>query len=62
MRKDHISTPEKTEQLKKELAEWHEEPAFIKCSTAGDIVKMHLKEMLRKNLQLIPKLSGRFED
>jgi predicted transcriptional regulator len=62
MRKDHISTPEKTEQLKKELAEWHKEPAFLKCSTAGDIVKMHLKEMLRKNLQLIPKLSGRFED
>lgn len=62
MKQDMISTDEKAEQLKKELADYHSQPAFLKCHTAGDIVKTNLKHMLRKNLLLIPKLQSRFTD
>jgi hypothetical protein len=59
---DTISPREKVDQLKHELAEYHQQPAFLKCRTAGDIVKMQLKQMLRKNLQLLSRLKNRFED
>lgn len=62
MCKDTISTPEKVEQLKKELLEYSGNPAFKKLTSMGQIVKMHLKVMLRKNLLLIQQNLGRFED
>jgi hypothetical protein len=62
MQHDPVSTPEKINRLKTELSEYHQQPAFLKCVSAGDVVKMNLKEMLRKNLQLIPRLQSRFED
>ncbi|HYF31308.1 MAG TPA: hypothetical protein VD993_09330 [Chitinophagaceae bacterium] len=62
MSRDTISTREKTEQLKTELAEHSGNPAFKKLSSMGQIVKMHLKEMLRKNLLLVQQNLGRFED
>ncbi len=62
MKKDAISTPEKIQQLGKELASFHQNPVFLKCKTPGDLVKMNMKHMLRKNLQLIPRLQSRFED
>jgi hypothetical protein len=56
MQQDTISPPEKINQLKQELAEYHQQPAFLKCRTAGEIVKMNLKHMLRSNLQFISRL------
>lgn len=48
MRKDTISTPEKENQLKKELADFHKNNDFLKCKNMGDIVRMHLKVILTK--------------
>jgi len=62
MSKDIISTPEKTKQLATELATYHSNPAFLKCKSQGDIVKLNLKHMLRKNLAMISKTQSRFED
>jgi hypothetical protein len=60
MQKDTISTPEKTSQLRTELADFHQQPQFLKCQSMGQIVRLHLKQTLLRNLKLIPK--GRFED
>ena len=62
MSEDKISTPEKLLQLKQELAAFHQNPAFLKCVSMGQLVKLNLRETLRKNLLLIPKLKSRFED
>lgn len=61
MVKDNISSPEKTKQLAAALAEQHNNPAFLKCRSQGELVRMNLKQMLRKNLSLIPKLQRRFD-
>ncbi len=61
MEKDTISTPEKTRQLATELAAHHQNPAFLKCRSQGELVKLNLKQMLRKNLALVPKLSRRYD-
>jgi hypothetical protein len=53
MCKDDISTPEKIEQLKHELASFFNNPQFLKCQTMGDVVKLNLKQTLLKNLLLI---------
>ena len=59
MKKDALSTPEKTEQLIKELAEYHQKPSILKCQTIGELLRIHMKQMLRKSLKLIPKLDSR---
>lgn len=59
MKKDQISPPEKIAQLAKELAHLHHKKSFEKCHSAGDLVKSHMKHMLRKSLKLIPKLQSR---
>jgi len=48
MRKDTISTPDKIDQLKKELAEHHKADEFLKCKCMGDLVRLNLKIMLVK--------------
>lgn len=53
MCKDEISTQEKTEKLKQELFELFKNPRFLKCNSMGDVVKLNLKQTLRKNLHLI---------
>jgi hypothetical protein len=62
MAKDQISTPEKLDQLKNELAEAFDAPIFLKCRSMGQLVKRQLKQTLQKNLALIQKNLGRFED
>lgn len=62
MCKDTISTPEKQNQLKNELALFHQNDAFLKCQSIGEIVKLNMKQTLLKNLKLIQKIKGRFED
>ena len=47
MRGDQISSPEKTNQLKKELAEMHKDPRFLKCKTMGEITFLNLSLMLK---------------
>jgi hypothetical protein len=62
MMKDKISTIEKTKQLATELAEYHNNPEFLRCKSQGEIVKLNLKQMLRKNLGLIFKKQSRLDD
>jgi hypothetical protein len=62
MAKDRISTPEKLLQLKTELGEYFQSAAFFKCSSMGQLVKRQLKQTLQKNLALIQKNLGKFED
>ncbi len=57
-----ISTEEKINQLKEELAAHHQQPAFLKAKTMGQIVKMQLKANLSKSLRLIPKTNIRIAD
>ena len=53
---DTISLPEKIEQLKGELAEhFKEQSSYNRAKTMGQLVKRHLKQMLQKNLILVPK-------
>ena len=57
MIKDTISTPEKIVELKKQLTELYPgNTNFYKCSSMGQLVKETLKQVLRKNLLLIPKI------
>ena len=63
MTKDEISTPEKIELLKKELAGFDEgKNSFSICTTMGQVVKEHLKKLLLKNLKMIPKIESKFDD
>ncbi len=57
-----ISTPEKIEQLKKELAAHFNNPQFLKATTMGQIVKLQLKQTLRKSLSFVPKANSRIAD
>jgi hypothetical protein len=62
MARDRISTPEKLQQLKTELGEYFQSSAFLKCNSMGQLVKRQLKQTLQKNLALIQKNLGKFED
>ncbi|MBS1934629.1 MAG: hypothetical protein JST96_11560 [Bacteroidetes bacterium] len=62
MSKDKISPPEKLLQLKTSLAEYFKAPIFNKCASMGQLVKRQLKQTLQKNLALIQKNLGKFED
>jgi len=63
MTNDTISKPEKIEQLKEELsAHFGNSPAYRKAVTMGQLVKIQLKQLLQKNLLLIPKTKMRFDD
>jgi hypothetical protein len=62
MTADTISTSEKMIQLKTELNAFYGNTAFKNCKSMGQIVKTNLKQSLRKNLLLIPKIQSRLED
>jgi len=62
MSKDTISLPEKTEQLKAELNVYSKSKAFNRCHSMGQIVKLHLKMMLKENLKLIQEKTKRLKD
>ncbi len=57
-----ISKPEKIIQLKEELAIHFNQPTFSKATTMGQIVKMQLKQILKKSLSLLPKTNIRVAD
>lgn len=48
---DEVSTSEKTEELKKQLAMHYGEKAFLKCKTMGEVVKKSLRLLLRGYLK-----------
>ncbi len=55
MTEDEISTPEKTAMLAEELAQHHENDAFLKCRTMGEVVMTNLNLVLQKDFrQSIP--------
>jgi hypothetical protein len=55
MCQDTISKPEKIEQLRLELAAHFHQVAFLQAKTMGQILKIQLKQTLRKSLMLVPK-------
>lgn len=55
MSKDQISTPEKVAQLKRELAQHHDDDSFEKCRNMGEILKKNLKVMLLKPMRSLDK-------
>lgn len=60
MAKDEISTPEKTAQLKEELAEHHSLRKFLACQTMGQVVKTQLKHSLQSNLYRIQEAKKKY--
>jgi hypothetical protein len=62
MNTDTISTPEKVIQLGTELGMYFNHPAYHKCKSMGQIVKTNMKHLLQKNLMLVPRLRGKYED
>lgn len=62
MSTDVISTPEKIEQLKRELNEHLHTEAFSRCKTMGQVVKRHLKQTLQKNLMMVQRNLGKNSD
>ncbi len=62
MTSDNISTPEKLIQLRSELAAEFQAPVFLKSRSMGQLVKRQLKQTLQKNLALIQKNLGKFQD
>lgn len=49
LEQDTISTPEKVNQLKSELAEHFAEPAFMECSNMGEVLRTRLYIILYNN-------------
>jgi hypothetical protein len=63
MMKDEISSHEKITQLIREMrALYPLNTTFENCVTMGQLVKETLKQVLRKNLLIIPKIHSKFED
>jgi len=62
MAKDNISLPEKTEQLKNELNTYLQTKSFNRCHSMGQILKLHLKMMLKENLKLIQEKTRRLKN
>jgi hypothetical protein len=62
MGKDKISSPEKIKQLKNELSDFFHHTSFQKCNSMGELVKTQLKHSLHKNLLMVKKTIGKFED
>ncbi|NJL13720.1 MAG: hypothetical protein HC913_12425 [Microscillaceae bacterium] len=46
MQRDTLSLPEKVEQLRRELQEYHQNAEFARCQNMGDLLRTHLKGML----------------
>lgn len=62
MGRDTISTPEKTTQLRNELNSYFQTTVFDRCHSMGQILKLHLKMMLRDNLKSIQEKTKRLKN
>ena len=48
MVKERLSKPEHVDTLRKELAEFYEEPDFLECNNMGELVKLSLEMLIRQ--------------
>ncbi|MFL5787187.1 MAG: hypothetical protein ACJ748_03975 [Flavisolibacter sp.] len=62
MSKDIISTDEKREQLKQELADYFQTTSFLRCRTMGEVVKQTLRFTLKPHLSRIQRNLGKITD
>jgi hypothetical protein len=63
MIKDTISTPGKLNLLKEELKVlYNADHNFERCHSMGQVLKENLKQVLRKNLLMIPKIQSKLGD
>jgi hypothetical protein len=62
MMKDTISTDEKRNQLRHELAEYYQHKQFLRCKTMGDLVKQVLRFTLKPHLSRIQRNLGKITD
>ena len=63
MVRDDISSKEKITQLKSELSQLYGgNKSFERCVSMGQVLKENLKQVLRKNLTMIPKIQSKFGD
>lgn len=56
MEEDEISTLEKVETLRTELAKHHQNELFLKCENMGEILKLQLKSTLAKHIRKVRNL------
>ncbi|TAD81499.1 MAG: hypothetical protein EAY75_17665 [Bacteroidetes bacterium] len=59
---DNVSTDRKVQQLSTELSDLTGNAAYLKCRNMGQVVKTHLKNMLRKSLIVVPRVTSRYAD
>ncbi len=62
MSNDVLSTTEKIDRLKHDLAEHFKTNSMLRCKSMGDIVKQTLRNSLKKSLRLIQKNLGKDSD
>ncbi|HEX6914192.1 MAG TPA: hypothetical protein VF145_03065 [Chitinophagaceae bacterium] len=62
MSNDVLSTREKTDRLKHDLAEHFHTNSILRCKSMGDLVKQTLRHSLKKSLKLIQKNLGKDSD
>jgi hypothetical protein len=62
MSRDVLSTDEKINRLKHDLADHYQANSLLKCKSMGDIVKQTLRHSLKKSLKLIQKNLGKDSD
>jgi hypothetical protein len=62
MTRDHISSPDKQNQLREELFEHLGSRNFQRCHTMGDLVKQTLREVLKPFLSRIQRNLGKITD
>ncbi len=62
MMKDRLSTDEKRDQLKEELAEHFQQKLFLRCRSMGDLVKQILRYTLKPYLSRIQRNLGKITD
>ncbi len=61
MSRDIISTPEKISQLRNELNQHFNTTVFNRCHSMGQLLKLHLKLMLKDSLKLIQEKTRRLK-
>ncbi len=62
MKNDTLSTTDKENQLKQQLADHFQTMQFLRCKSMGEIVKLTLRVSLKKSLSLIQKNLGKIGD
>jgi hypothetical protein len=59
---DEISSEGKVHQLMAELSAYTGNNIYRKCTNMGQVVKTHLKTLLRKSLVMVPRVTSRYAD